>query len=690
MNFHEFREKLEKNFGMLHTLYGIGFQTDADKEKLWETYIESFPAKINPVYRKRREFDCSACRHFIKSIGGIVFIDADLNLHTIWGFGVDNPNYKVVLDAMDSYVRSCTVTDVFLSKEKKIGIEMSYEYKEDGLGKRWEQGKRWEHFHVELPKDMVFSSRWVTIDSERGKRRVTAQVFKRSLSEISMDAIDTVIDLINSNTLYRGSEWKTAMEVLRQHKSRYDALPEEKKNLYAWKNATVVGEVVGRIRNHSIGVLLTDISDGMDLNDAVTRYEKIVAPANYKRPKAIFTARMLEDAKKKVVELGYMDSLQRRYARLDDIRVNNILFSNKDAAKRIQGSVFDEMMSDAKSSPKKFDRVEEIPIEKFIKDVLPGAREIEAYVENRHAGNMVSLIAPMVSDAPSMFKWGNAFSWAYAGNIADSSIRENVKRAGGDVDGVLRFSIQWNDTDEYSRNDLDAHCQEPGNWGDHIFFGHKRSGKTGGQLDVDIINPLEGVPAVENITWASKDRMTVGQYKFFVHQYSNRGGRDGFRAEIAFDGKTYNYDYPKELRQGQNVDVAAVTFSKDRQFSITEHLKSTMASKEMWGIKTMSFVPVTVVMYSPNYWDEQNGNGNKHYMFMLKDCVNPERPNGFYNEFLKNELLEHKRVFEALGGKMSVEYVDDQLSGLGFSSTLRNELVVKVHGATERIMKIKF
>ena len=679
MNFDAFRNKLTNHFNEMVQLHDRIFEADANKDELYATYLGSFPDGTNPIFRERTEHDCSECRHFIKEIGAAIFIDDnDLTVHTIWEFPVDDPKYGPVAKAMDAYVRSKPIKGIYLSQTKKVGV-------------LWNMDNvlevKWSHFMVEVP-DRLIVRYGESMADKKGQYRDTANVFRRSLEEISLDAVDTVYELIRSNTLYKGDEWKSAIEQFKGHKIKFDTLSENQKNLYVWLNAGRVGPVIGRIRNHSIGVLLTDISEGRDLNDAVTAYEKIVAPANYKRPKAIFTQKMLEEAKKTITDLGYMESLPRRYATLDDIRVNNILFSNKDAAKRIAGAtVFDEMMADAKKSPKKFDRVEEIPADKFISDVLPTAREIEAYVENRHAPNFVSLIAPVNADAPSMFKWSNAFSWAYAGNITDSDLKQNVKNAGGRIDGVLRFSIQWNDLGVLSQNDLDAHCIEPN--GFHIFFNDKYA-LDGGNLDIDIRYPSSGTPAVENITWPNIERMKPGKYDFYVHQYANRGGRDGFRAEIEFEGQIFRYDYRKELRQDEKVRVATVTLGVDGKFTIEHKLPCENASRGIWGVKTMDFVPVSVVMFSPNYWDEQTGIGHKHVFFALKGCKNPEEPNGFYNEFLKQELMDHKRVLEALGGKMKVSYADDQLSGIGFSTTKRNSLVVRVKGATERVMKVAF
>ena len=83
-------------------------------------------------------------------------------------------------------------------------------------------------------------------------------------------------------------------------------------------------------------------------------------------------------------------------------------------------------------------------------------------------------------------------------------------------------------------------------------------------------------------------------------------------------------------------------------------------------------------MLSPNYWGD-NAIGNKHYFFMLDGCKNPDTPNGWYNEYLSADLVtNHRRVFEALGSRAKVAESDNQLSGVGFSETQRNNVVIRV------------
>lgn len=684
--FLEFKKVLQLHFNKMQKDADKMFEVAVDKDELWNTYLNSFPTGTNPIFRERTEHDCSCCRHFVKSVGAAVVIK-DGKVHTIWELDLGDSMYQPVCDALDAFVKAHAVSDIYLSKFKKIGTDHNFE---DINGK----AHRWDHFFLELP-DKFVNHTSASNEEIKGQFRDTRNVFKRSLDEITMDAVDTVLELINSNTLYKGEEWKGVLTEFKKYKKEYEKLTSsEDKALYTWEKSITAGIAIGRIRNHSIGTLLVNISEDMDLDTAVKKYEQIVAPANYKRPKAIFTKKMLEDAKKTITELGYMDSLQRRFATLNDISVNNVLFSNKDAARKMADAddIFGQMEKDVAVNPKKFSKVEEISAQDFISKVLPTAKEIEAFVENKHEKNFVSMIAPVNKDAKTMFKWNNGLSWAYSGNITDSDMKQNVKDAGGNVDGVLRFSIMWNENQD-DNSDLDAHCIEPD--GSHIYFGEYRKPsmtRSGGQLDIDITRPMEqrpGKPSVENITWADLSRMKPGVYRFFVHQFVARGSK-GFKAEIEFNGEIHAFEYNHPVFG--NVDVAEVTLDKDGNFTIKEKLngKSSVSSRNVWGVQTNQFVPVSVISYSPNYFDEQEGIGHRHLFFFLKDCVNTEEPNGFYLEYLDNDLMKHKRVFEALGAKCHVQDADDQLSGIGFSMTKRAELVVKVKGATERIMKIKF
>lgn len=682
MDFAKFNKKLQKHVSRMCYDAPRFHVVNVDKDLLWETYLSSFPEGTNQIYRTRREYDCSCCRQFIKNFGNVVSIIGG-QITTIWDF--DAGEFQPVVDALSCLLRSHPITHEFVTDVLKFGIAENHERAEDG------SVKTWTHLNVTLPAKFRYTGN-KTIDTVIGHRRDVRNVFKRGLDEITDDSISTVLEIIAQGSLYRGEEWTGNLKSFRKAKEQYDALPSGiARELYSWELSGILPEAVAKLRGHSMGTLLLDISNGEDLDTAVRKFEAIMAPENYKRPKAIYTAKMVEAAEKTLAEHGLLDSLPRRFARLDDITHNNVLFADRDTAKKVlvagHGSVLGTMKEEAKKvNPKSFEKLEEIPADKFVQEILPLAKHVEVFFDRKHIGNLVSLIAPANPDAKSLLKWDNGFSWNYKGNVADS-MKERVKAAGGKVDGELRFSIQWNE-DGKSIVDLDAHAHCPGNV--IICYSNKRPGNSnGGFLDVDMINPSH--VGVENITWPTGTKMRPGKYLFRVRNFSNHLKHDGFDAEIEFNGEIHSFSYRKAFRN--IVDVAEVTVGENNTYTIKpliESSSSTVSGPEAWGIATGKFHPVTVCAYSPNFWDGASGIGNRHYLFMLQGCANPDAVNGFFNEFLRPEFEPHRRVFEALGARMLAQPTEDQLSGLGFSTTKRDALVVRVEGSFTRVLKVIF
>lgn len=394
------------------------FRVTIDRDEIWAHYLASFPEGSNPIFRERTEHDCSCCRQFIREAGSMVTIDEKGKLESIWDCKIEDPNYQRVADEMSLYVRSKPIQNVYLHYQQNVGVMQNYEETEDG------DVLSWNHFHVLLPKSVVVKKD--DIGTKLGEMKAKHDVFERGLRELTMDSVDTVLELIDQNSLYRGEEHKFALMKFKEAKRLYEKA--KKADTFAWFFMNVPTPSVTGIRNTSIGQLLINLSEGMDLEQAVGKFEAMVAPSNYKRPTALITKKMIDTAKKRVEELGLLDALPRRFAVAEDITINNVLFADKDTRPRMAGFDPFENLAATKSAVnfKQLDKVEEVPIATFIEKIVPQASAIEVLLENKHGSNLVSLIAPENNMAPSLFKWGNGFSWAYNGEMADS-MKERVK-----------------------------------------------------------------------------------------------------------------------------------------------------------------------------------------------------------------------------------------------------------------------
>jgi hypothetical protein len=644
---------------------------DVSKDDMWDTYLSSFPEGSNPIYKERTEHDCQCCKSFIRQIGNIAVI-TDAGLVTLWDVEVPEP-YMTVVTAMRDLMRVAEVRNVYRNTEPSAGAEVTRSLSESGAVVSF------SHFHAKLPGHFYVKEPG-RIESEA---RSGYDVFHRGLKELTKEALDTVVELCDQNTLYKGAEFVENVRKFRKHKREYDKLKTDRdKELYAWRIAISTPNSVIRIRNSAIGTLLQDLSgDAMDLDAAVSKYESVVAPTNYKRPTALVTKAMIKRAQEKVQELGYMDSLARRHAVTSDVSVQDVLFVDRDTRALMQDP-FDELASSVADRPisdKQMDKVEEMPVQDFLDNVLPKIESMEIMFEGRLQPNLMTMVAPVNPEAKCMLMWPNNFSWSYNGDVTDS-IKEKVKAAGGNVTGDFRASLAW-----WNGDDLDLHLREP--TGNHIYYGNRRS-TTGGWLDVDMnaSGAKNSKDPVENICFPNRSQMREGEYHLYVNQYCRRSTANvGFTVEVEFDGVLRSYSYPHMVKG--NVTVLKFRFSKKDGLKVIESLEERLAPKEIWGATTEKWHKVQLLTYSPNHW-QGNAVGNKHLLFFMEGCKKADGARGFYNEFLDPALREHRKVFEQLGSKMRVPESDDQLSGLGFSLTQRNTILVKVSGTFTRTLKL--
>ena len=713
----EFNLKLQEQFKKM-ALTNKLFRVSFNGRELWDLYLESFAKKV--IFRDPNSTvnNCNLCNNFIRRYGNLVAIDADFNIISLFDIKLSKDNeYKPVVDTLSKIIKKSKISEVFFETFTELN-KLNYERCNKsnatfrlGLDKNVKQYNKAEaemyfhiidgakfypvkegeirtfnHLHLDLPT-MFVDMGSKSVEAIMGEYRDAKNVFGRALNEIPLDTLNLVRDLINQGSLLDGQTHLYKLDQIIPLKAEYDTLSAKQKDNWLWVKSYKLA--FAKFKNELIGVLCSDLAEGTDLNKACQDWNRRVDPVNFMKTTAPITKRQIEDAKRFVEENNYTESFNRRYANISDIKVSEILHSNIGDNKINAVSIFDDVKPSVSTRHKKseFDNIEEVSIEKFMNTILPTCTSVEVFLNNNQEGNLVTLTTANDKESKPIFKWDNNYSWTYNGNLAGKSqIKEAVKSAGGKVDGVLRFSITWNE-DGRDLLDFDAHALEP-NGGEHIYFSNYKGHKTkqSGMLDVDMIRPSK--LGVENIVWSDRNLMKDGVYKLWIKNFD--GGRNkGFKAEIEFDGEMYTYNYNQQVT-GETY-IAEVTL-KNGRFTI-KHLLPCIEgegiSKEIYGLETNKFHKVNLICLSPNHWS--NTVGNKHYFFMLDKCTVPSSIRSFHNENLLPELAEHRKVLEVLGSTYMIPKTNDkQLSGLGFNATVKDEVIVKLQGSFKRTVKIKF
>lgn len=376
----DFSKLLHESFARAVAGHGALFTTDA--ADLNDLYLDSLPSD-------RQFHNCSCCRRFIRTYGGLVTIDDQgITRPVMWSTGDESgylvpPFYLPVFAALWQRVAKAKVTGVFLSKETTWGTP---------------EAGGFTHFAVTPPAALVYRERALTPRQAMAAARENLKTVAVALGEFKPAVLDEALRLLKAESLARSEKFVAPVQWLR------DLLGRPKgprgQNLL-WRAVALAPEGFCHPRSSVVGSLLEDIEAGMDFQTVKKRFNAKLGPLQYQRPQAAPSAGNIKAAEALVEKLGVQRSLERRFARFDELRT---IWQPRPKETPATSSLFGHL------TPKDADVVKPLDLpaqtmtwDKFSRTILPAAEEMEILVP--YMGNFAGILTAEHADAPPILKW---------------------------------------------------------------------------------------------------------------------------------------------------------------------------------------------------------------------------------------------------------------------------------------------
>lgn len=373
---------------------GIGwpmFETDA--AGLWEAYLGELPVA------RRQHYNCYACKMFIERYGGLVTIADDGNtIPVLWSI-VPPPFFAASVAALARRVERSKVTGVFCDSSPVWGVP---------------QTGGWSHLSA-TPANVFKTTATKTAHQAAAAKREEYGMLCHALSDYGFEVAAQALRVLKADAVYRSekalgvAEWFVGLHtVIRDIRG-------PRRNNIIWRAVADAPPGFCHVRSTIISTLLDDIAAGMDFATIARRWADKTHPLQYQRPSAPPSVGNIEQAERLVEKLGVAKSLERRFARLDEVQVK--LWTPKEEETKAPGGVFDHLRN-----AKQVQSISLPPVlmtwEKFARDILPEATGIEVSVPLR--GGFYGLVTAADADAPPILQWDglsghprNPVSWYF-------------------------------------------------------------------------------------------------------------------------------------------------------------------------------------------------------------------------------------------------------------------------------------
>ncbi|MDD6034048.1 MAG: hypothetical protein PUC47_11320 [Oscillospiraceae bacterium] len=366
------------------------FTTDA--ENLYDLLLDGLPDELKQTYR------CGTCRQFVDRFGALVTItDEGETCPVMWDGMPDF--FESIIQPIRRAVKKARVTGVFVTSA-------------EGLGAAELNG--WPHLAVKLPQKLVYADRLKTAEQQAAALAEEHRLLGENVGRYKRTTLQTALNLLRSESFDRGEKVLGAAEWFDETlQALQSARDQAHRAAILWKRAAAAPAGFCHVSETMLGTLLDDIEAGRGAERIRERFARKMDPTVYQRPQARPSEGNVARAEEIMEKLNLTDSMQRRFARIEELE---LLWKPAEPEAKPKKGFFSDLRTKKKAESTEQQVIAQggkMTWEKFQRTVLPSAKKIEFFACKTNYSAIVTAVHP---DAPPLLQWDNEacrcpFNW---------------------------------------------------------------------------------------------------------------------------------------------------------------------------------------------------------------------------------------------------------------------------------------